>query len=402
MPTASPTVAPVPTPDPALECARLLLQAIRSRLDTNLAAALDVQIQLEQSLSENVQEQSGINGRISQAQYQIATLDNTMVRLDSDIAITQEAVDRDRAQAGLMARSLYFSPDSMLYAIITAGSLKELITSASDSLVAGDRAKVVEERLTAEIKRLGDEKAAAAADRAEKQKIQEGLQAHLNRLVELQASQENLALRLGDQLSQLQLATGDLSVQSPDLAQQILTSLDAQQAVILGAASQQIWSQVQVWVETAGLKAPPPPTSRHSQTSQLVWPEPGALISQGFGPTTLLLAPPFGGYPHFHTGIDLAGPLMTPVLAADDGTVAIVGAGAYGYGNYVVIVHRGGLVTLYGHLHKSIVKAGDQVAQGQQIGYEGSTGNSTGPHLHFELRVNDQPVDPTPYLPPHG
>lgn len=392
---------PQPTADPAIECARLLLSAIRSRLDTNLAAALDVQIQIEQSLSDNVQEQSGINGRISQAKYQMAVLEDKITRLDGDIVITQEAVDRDRAQAALMARALYFSPESMLYAVITAGSLKDLITTASDSLVAGDRARVVEERLSGELKRLSDEKAVAAADRDAKQKIAEGLQAHLNRLLELQSSQQDLALRLTDQLSQLRGAAGDLVFQSPDLSQQILQSLDAQQSLILAAASQQIWSQVQVWVETAGLKAPPPPTSFHSQRSQLIWPEPGGVISQRFGPTTLILAPPFAGFPHFHTGIDLAAVEMTPVIAADDGPVAIVGTGSYGYGNYVVLAHRGGLLTLYGHLHNSTVKAGDQVAQGQLIGYEGSTGNSTGPHLHFELRVNDQPVDPTPYLPPH-
>src|SRR6202022_3195855 len=98
----------------------------------------------------------------------------------------------------------------------------------------------------------------------EKQKIEEGLQAHLNRLIELQASQEDLAVRVADQLDQLRGTAGRLLLPGPDLAQQVLATLDAQQASILAAASQQIWSQVQVWVETAGLKAPqPPPASTH-------------------------------------------------------------------------------------------------------------------------------------------
>jgi murein DD-endopeptidase MepM/ murein hydrolase activator NlpD len=66
----------------------------------------------------------------------------------------------------------------------------------------------------------------------------------------------------------------------------------------------------------------------------------------------------------------------------------------------VILAHSGGLDTLYGHLATTLVSVGDRVIQGQPVGLEGSTGNSTGPHLHFELRINQAPVDPTPYLPP--
>ena len=120
----------------------------------------------------------------------------------------------------------------------------------------------------------------------------------------------------------------------------------------------------------------------------------------GFGPTDLSIEPPYGQYAHFHTGIDLAAPELTPVLAADDGTVALVGGGDYGYGNYVVIAHLSGLVSLYGHLNRSLVHVGDVVTQGQRVGLEGSSGHSTGPHLHFEVRQNNVPVNPAIYLPP--
>ena len=133
-----------------------------------------------------------------------------------------------------------------------------------------------------------------------------------------------------------------------------------------------------------------------------------APVSQGFGPTGFAMEPPrtFSGrfYPHFHTGIDLAAPLNTPVHAAADGVVLVAtssrdGNGRLvGYGNYVVVAHPDGFVTLYGHLAALSVHAGDVVHQGQVIGFEGSTGWSTGPHLHFEVRHNGVLQDPAAYL----
>jgi murein DD-endopeptidase MepM/ murein hydrolase activator NlpD len=138
----------------------------------------------------------------------------------------------------------------------------------------------------------------------------------------------------------------------------------------------------------------------HSTKYRFIWPEPQAQISQPFGPSTYWFEPPYGAYPHFHTGMDLVEPFGSAVFAADDGVVALVGASSSGYGNYVVIAHAGGLDTLYGHLSTSLVKVGQSVTQGQPVGLEGSSGNSTGAHLHFELRINQKPIDPTPYLPP--
>ena len=103
-----------------------------------------------------------------------------------------------------------------------------------------------------------------------------------------------------------------------------------------------------------------------------------------------------------HTGVDLAAPPGTPVLAAKAGRVLLVQA-VSGYGNTVLLDHGEGVETLYAHLQQALVREGDWIEQGVQLGAVGMTGAATGPHLHFELRNRAQAlqaIDPTPHLPP--
>jgi murein DD-endopeptidase MepM/ murein hydrolase activator NlpD len=88
------------------------------------------------------------------------------------------------------------------------------------------------------------------------------------------------------------------------------------------------------------------------------------------------------------------------VYAAADGVVVAATRSSEGYGDHVIIAHDDHTFTLYGHLESFAVHPGDRVKQGQLIGLVGSTGNSTGPHTHFEVRVDRKPTDPAPYLPP--
>jgi murein DD-endopeptidase MepM/ murein hydrolase activator NlpD len=117
----------------------------------------------------------------------------------------------------------------------------------------------------------------------------------------------------------------------------------------------------------------------------LIWPVNGPVVS-GFGPR----------WGSFHEGIDIAVPTGTQIRAAASGTVAIAGS-VGGYGNYTCIDHGGGLSTCYAH-QSQILVSGGSVAQGQIIGLVGCTGHCLGPHLHFEVRVNGQAVDPLGYL----
>lgn len=103
-----------------------------------------------------------------------------------------------------------------------------------------------------------------------------------------------------------------------------------------------------------------------------------------------------GIIPGVHTGIDFVAPTGTPIWAAADGVVTTSDASGYngGWGKTIVITHQTNVTTRYAHMSKLIVKEGDQVKRGQIIGYSGSTGRSTGPHLHFELRINGKTKNP--------
>ncbi len=128
-------------------------------------------------------------------------------------------------------------------------------------------------------------------------------------------------------------------------------------------------------------------------TGVLGYPVASPTITSGYGYRT---HPIFGGR-RLHAGMDLRAPTGTPILAAAAGTVVAAGYRG-GYGNAVVIDHGGSLATLYAHQSRLAVSAGEQVARGQVVGAAGTTGNSTGPHLHFEVRVEGTPVDPANYL----
>jgi murein DD-endopeptidase MepM/ murein hydrolase activator NlpD len=146
----------------------------------------------------------------------------------------------------------------------------------------------------------------------------------------------------------------------------------------LAAVSAQLSARIQ------SSSASGPPVQRSS--GGLIWPVSGPVTS------------PFGWrWGRMHEGIDIAVPTGTPVVAAASGRVIYAGWMG-GYGNLVLIDHGGGLATAYGHNSGFAAGSGQSVSQAQVIAYAGSTGNSTGPHVHFEVRVNGSPVDPLGYL----
>ena len=126
------------------------------------------------------------------------------------------------------------------------------------------------------------------------------------------------------------------------------------------------------------------------------WPANTTYITSPFG----YRVHPIYGTSRLHSGTDIGASYGSPVTAAAAGSVitAVLDYGTTGYGTYVAIYHDNGTTTLYGHMSSLAVSQGDYVSQGQVIGYVGSTGASTGPHLHFEVRINGSCVDPMQYF----
>jgi murein DD-endopeptidase MepM/ murein hydrolase activator NlpD len=146
---------------------------------------------------------------------------------------------------------------------------------------------------------------------------------------------------------------------------------------------------------TSSLPAPRKFESSSNVNMPSIWPVAGNLGKSGFG----IRRNPFGGSStEFHKGQDISAAYGAPVIATADGVVVIAGW-LRGYGQVVYIDHGNGISTRYGHLSRLDVMVGQTIKRGQQLGLVGSTGRSTGPHLHYEVRVDGQATNPMTYLP---
>lgn len=145
----------------------------------------------------------------------------------------------------------------------------------------------------------------------------------------------------------------------------------------------------------AAAPVPAPPAPPAPPSPALRAPLASMSVTSPFG---FRVNPLTGSLDEMHTGMDLSGQCSTPVLAAAAGTVTEAGWSPYGGGNRIVVDHGNGLKTTYNHLDRIGVSVGQALTQGEQIAGVGTTGNSTGCHLHFEVMLNDQTVDPVAYM----
>jgi murein DD-endopeptidase MepM/ murein hydrolase activator NlpD len=402
LPAATPASATSPSDLAAAQARAAVIESVRAQLGSQLATALQTADQVAQSLRDNAAQQDVLNASIADSDNQILTLEDEIAKLDVDMENTNQRIRVEKAQIGSIARAIYAQPSSVLLLMAESNSLGEMITRVNDLRSAGSRAQTLKSRLKVDLAQIETDLKKQQAARDEQVKLRDQKAADLAKLQDLQAKQQKSQADLAQQIASTRYELSRIDYQSAALAQQIADILQQQEEDIIAAAESSVWNQVST-INPIGI--PTGTSSGHSTKYRFIWPEPTAVETQPFGPCSFWFEPPYGGFAHFHTGIDMSSPEGSPVLAADDGVVILAGGSIVngvlvGYGNYVVIAHAGGLTTLYGHLLRLAVRVGDAVTQGQVVGLEGSTGNSTGAHLHFELRKGTAPMDPAPFLPP--
>jgi murein DD-endopeptidase MepM/ murein hydrolase activator NlpD len=334
-----------------------------------------------------------LQAQLNQTSAAISRVNGDLDVLAAQQASTKRKIAWNTLQLNAAEKSLHLHDDLLKRRLVDVyergdlGYLSVLLQSKSFAdfverwedlrllIVANQRA--VKDRKTAEQK-VASVQTNLEATQAALQSQQQAQQRARNQLAALAEERRNLVAVADAQ--RRQVASQEVELEN------LSASEEAQLEQMIVERQRELEAEREAARRAAGI------TGTESAPGVLIWPVSGTITSPfGMRPN------PFGGGPEFHSGLDIAAPTGTTVTAAASGT--IISAGWYGgYGNYILIDHGGGMATGYGHLSQIFVSAGQHVQKGQAIGAVGSTGQSTGPHLHFEVRLNGKPTDPAAYL----
>ena len=380
---------------------------VESKLD-------DVRKQLGENEDENAQlliERRALSDTLdaSQMEYdELLTLlhiyEDTLSQTDVNLEEAERDCDNQLELLKSRIRGMYMNQDGSIFEALLSS---EDITSFMDklelfSIISNHDNEILENYRSARAN-LEDKRSIQAAlteqtgERADEQKRE---------VDALDLSREELEDRITDMQAKIDLLAtieDDLEAQSAKLENEIKELVAKAEAEAAEAARKKAAEEAarKKAAEEAARKKAAEGNSAQTTTQaasdgsgKMLWPAPGYKT----------ISSPYGNRMHpikkktlFHSGIDIAAPSGVNIVAAKSGTV-IISRMESGYGNTVVIDHGGGITTLYGHCSKLLVKAGQKVKAGETIAKVGSTGVSTGPHLHFEVRKNGSPVNPSGYL----
>jgi len=347
--------------------------ASRTSVVSDIIAARDA-LQLRQAeLAATEEEIASTEGEITEQQRVLEILRIQLQQSYQQLTETRSRLDESKKQARELVRAAYIGSSSSTESItLSAGSLTSVYVGLQylDYVAADtDRAMLEYESLqTQEVRQqaliLTDEKAVEETIAA-----LDAVKVELDRLA---VNQADLADEVATELASLTAKLDAVDEAIAEFAEE-LDILEAEQA------------RVEQLIEEEASRAGQAP-------GILVRPVPGAITS-GFG----MRLHPILGYARLHAGVDMRAGYGQEIKAGASGRVIMAGTRG-GYGNTVIIDHGGGMTTLYAHQSSFAVSYNDQVEAGEIIGYVGSTGLSTGPHLHFEVRINGTPVDPADYI----
>lgn len=347
-------------------------------LDDAQSQLQDVQSQMQQQQQrvESAQQQANsITGQLQAIQQELDAADKNYRDTQARLANTQAQIDTNTAQLAKAERDLAARTrvlEQRLRDIYENGQVNYL-----DVLLGSADFNDLISRLDLLKRVLQRDATLIAQVRQERQLI-------MDKRAELEQERATLAALQQQALAQKN-AVAAKKAEKEQFLNSVLAQRDAAQRAYdeLQQTSQQIAAMIRRSQQGG----------RPGSTGAMLWPVSGPITSS-FG----WRSHPIFGTALFHSGLDIGVDYGTPVQAADGGTVIYAGWMG-GYGKAVIIDHGGGISTLYGHNSELLVSEGQSVRKGQVISYAGSTGYSTGPHVHFEVRVNGSPVDPLGYLP---
>lgn len=425
-----------PPPDPrALDKERVKLQQRYAEVDAQMAALLtsyDASRAAQAALDAQV---ADLDGRITVAATDLQSAEAVLAEADARVGAGEQLVAAARLRLGVATKNLHAQalasytgegPLGLVSDAVERADVELIIAMQYARLVADvqqrhlDDYTVQHDALAAEQQTLDVARAdagsrrtqiAAAKTDLERQRVEQAaLQAQAAQKV---AEQEQLVQQLKARKASYQNQIDDLARESAAIKELLrqkaaTTTTTAKPKATTTTAKPKPTTTAKPGtpttkavpttkpVTTTSVKPAPTPTiAPPSGAPPFAFPLPGYPVVSGFGMRTQ----PVTGIYQLHAGIDIWAPQGTPIRAAAAGTV--VSAGVHnGYGNAVIIDHGGGWATVYAHQSQTAASVGQQVNKGDVIGFVGQTGLAAGPHLHFEIRVNGDPVDPLRYVKP--
>ena len=313
---------------------------------------------LEQQINSKQSDIDELEASISEAQAKLETL-------EVELAAAEEKVNTQNENLNARLRNMYKNGSvGFIDVLMDSGSFSEFLNNLS----------LVEKVYTSDQDVLEELQKAYDEIDAKKKEI-ETLQAELS---ESKATMEEQKSSLEADKASVEKKKSEIAADSAE-TQRELDKLEADAQALTSS------------IRNSGSSS----SSSKYNGGIMAWPVPSChTISSGYGGR---IHPTTGKY-KFHGGLDIPGSYGSAIVAANSGKVIWAGNRGDSYGNYVIIDHGGGVSTLYGHSSKVLVSSGQSVSRGQRIANVGSTGRSTGPHCHFEVRINGSRVNPNPYV----
>ena len=378
--------------------------ASKSELKSRLAQIKEHKAEIERNLESYKADQAEyagqigtLNNKIALTEEEIDATQDILDELDANIAQTEQELEETTQELenkkelfATRIRVMYENGDtSYMDVLLNSENFSDMLSNMEIVSQIMDYDKGVVAEYTALKESIEQMKAELESDRADKQDYMDSLEDRKEELESDRADLKKLLAKLENDIEYAEKTARQMQADEDKVNAEI-EELSRQEAEAARKAAEAAKKAAQSKSASSSTS-----TSTVRASGSMVWPCPSYnYISSNYGYRT---HPITGKVSSFHKGIDIAASSGNPVLAAASGTV-VKSYMSSSYGNYIVISHGGGLMTAYAHLSRRLVSVGDTVSAGQQIGTVGSTGNSTGPHLHFEVYVNGSTVNPMNYV----